>query len=447
MPKELGGYLIHFDEAQRSGFLRDVRSLDEGFSDALSSADWAVRQWEVCGLMFERGRITHWALARRGKKVATGKVRIEFTEVTPAGLSLSTIEGRVGKRIRANLVRARSGVGGRVPPITWKDMKTAVGEIYADSLAAVERLERLRDQSRELIVRPGSETVALERDAVGVALDAFDGSGQLRRHTLRGWTAPEVGDLTSFLDGLGGVHTIEDQLVARDAAVFPDVAQIRHMVTGAVFSLRARKLEVFNVNRTSVEASLGVDLLYWNEALDAWTLTQYKSMERGESENQESAVYRPDATFAKELERMQRFRADYPDAFRTADGSAAYRLDGDGFFFKLCTRVQLEVLSESLLPGLYLPREYVETLLVDSTTAGPRGGRSLTVKNTQRHISNTLFAELVRDGWVGTRGESSSRIAEIVRASLKEGRAVVLARSRPSGVPANPDETLAALDI
>ena len=427
--------------------MRDIRSLDEGFSDALSSADWAVRQWEVCGLMFESGRITHWALARRGKKVATGKVRVEFTEMTPAGLSFSAIEGRVGKRMRANVVRARSGVGGRVPPVTWRDMKLAVGEMDSNSLAALERLERLRDQSRELIVRPGSETVALERDAVGLALDAFDESGQLRRHTLRGWTAPEAGDLTSFLDGLGGVHTIEDQLVARDAAVFPDVAHVRHTVTGAVFSLGARKLEVFNVNRTAIETSLGVDLLYWNEAFNAWTLTQYKSMERGRSGKGEIAVYRPDAGFVDELARMQRFRLPYPDTSRTADGGAAYRLNGDGFFFKLCARVQLEVLSESLLPGMYLPREYVETLLVDSTTAGPRGGRSLTFENTQRHISNTLFAELVRDGWVGTRGESSSRIAEIVRASLKAGRAVVLARSRPSGAPANPDETLAAVDI
>jgi hypothetical protein len=447
MPADQGGYLILFDEAQRTEFLREVRSLDEGFSDALSSADWAVRQWDVCGLMFENGQITHWALARRGKKVATGKVRVEFTEVTPAGLSLPAIEEHVGERFRANIVRARSGVGGRVPPATWIEMKRAVGAVDASLLAALERLERLRDQSRELIARPGSDIVALERDAVGLALDVFDESGKLRRRTLQGWTAPATGNLTSFLDGIDGVRTIEDQLIARDAAVFPEAAQIRHTVTGAVFALGARNLEVFNVNRTAIETSLGVDLIYWNEPFNAWTLVQYKSMERGSDANDASAAYRPDSSFADGLARMRDFRSTYPDTFGVGDGSAAYRLAGDGFFFKLCSRVQLEVLSQALLPGMYLSREFVEALLVDPATVGPRGGRSLTFENTQRHISNTLFAELVRDGWVGTRGASSSRVAEVLRASLTARRAVVLARSRPAGAAAHPDETLTTLDI
>jgi hypothetical protein len=190
-----------------------------------------------------------------------------------------------------------------------------------------------------------------------------------------------------------------------------------------------------------------VDLLYWNEAFNAWTLVQYKAMERGESATGESASYRPDSAFAGELASMQIFRRAYPDAFIAADGSRAYRLAGDGFFFKLCSRVQLEALSEALLPGMYFPREFIEALLIDPATEGPRGGRVLTFENTQRHISNTLFAELVRDGWVGTRGASSSRIAGILRASLTAGRAVVLARSRPAGAPADPNETLTALDV
>jgi len=73
MAANKAGYLIRFDEAQRATFLRDVHRLEDGFSDALSSEDWAVKQWEVCGLMFKPEIITHWALARRGKKVASGK--------------------------------------------------------------------------------------------------------------------------------------------------------------------------------------------------------------------------------------------------------------------------------------------------------------------------------------------------------------------------------------
>ena len=332
MPSNQGGFLIRFDEEQRAGYLREIRDLEGGFSDALSSEDWKVRQWEVCGLMFEPNVITHWALARRGKRVATGKVRVEFTEVTPTQIQLPQIEERVRSQVRRHLVGARSGAGGRVPAVTWAEMKNAVGDIDAESLAAVERLERLRDQSRKVIVQPGASIVAQQRDAVGVALEVFDQTGQLRRRTLQGWTATEGQGLSSFLDGLEGVRTIEDQIVARDAATFPGAARTRHTVVGAVFSVGGRNLEIFNVNRTALESSLGVDLIYWNETFNAWTLVQYKSMERGGKDSDGPPTYRPDASFMAELTRMQTFRAANPDSFVATDGCWAYRLAGDGFF-------------------------------------------------------------------------------------------------------------------
>lgn len=160
MPERVAGYLIRFDEDRRNGFLREVRDLTEGFSDALSSQDWSIRQWEVCGLLFEPGEITHWALARKGKRVATGKVRVEFTEVTPTSIAISDVERRVGETVQRNIISSRSGHGGAIPHGTWLRLKQAVGEIDPSSLEAVIRLERLRDQSRELIRRPGMEVVA-----------------------------------------------------------------------------------------------------------------------------------------------------------------------------------------------------------------------------------------------------------------------------------------------
>lgn len=74
-----GGFLIWFDEAKRASILLADGSLIDGFSDALSSTDWTVKQWDVCGLMFEDRVVTHWALVRKGNKVATGKVRVEFS--------------------------------------------------------------------------------------------------------------------------------------------------------------------------------------------------------------------------------------------------------------------------------------------------------------------------------------------------------------------------------
>lgn len=447
MPERNTGYLIHFDEKRRTAFLREVRDLTEGFSDALSSDDWPIRQWEVCGLLFAPGTISHWALARKGKQVVTGKVRVEFTEVTPTNIRIADVVQRVGESVKGNIISSRSGSGGAVPAGTWQALKEAVGQIDTESLQAVERLERLREQSLERIVRPGTEVVAQQRDAVGLALDVFDQTGKLRKRTLHGWTAPEGEGLTSFLDGLQGVRTIEDHLVARDASTFPGADAVRPTVVGAVFSLGGRKLEVFNVNRTAVEHAIGVDLLYFHERFNAWTMVQYKSMERRDDVIEHSAVYRPDARFDAELERMVAFRRTATDQWQVADGKASYRLSGDGFFFKFCSRVQLEVLSEALLPGMYLAREHIQAILSDPSGLGPRGGRQITFDNTERHLSNTLFAELLRDGWIGTRAIASAQIAQIVRDSLGAERAVVLARARRAGEQANAAQTLTALDL
>jgi hypothetical protein len=442
-----GGFLIRFDEKQRADLLRRHKRLEDGFSDALSEGDWPVKQWEVCGLMFEPDVITHWALARKGRRVATSKVRIEFTHIEPIHVPLEKIAALVGPQIRNNIVRVASGVGGRVPGGTWQGMKNALCQFDVPAFTTLLRLEKLRDQSHEFIVRPGFEIVAEQRDAVGVALDAFDQTGELRKVTLKSWSAPKEDRLASFLDGLTGVRTIEDQLIAHDVAVFPGANQTRHTVVGAVFAIAGQNLEVFNVNRTEIEKSLGVDLLYFNETFDAWTLVQYKAMERDHRRAEREAFYRPDESFDKELARMQSFRAELPDKWEPESNLEQYRLCGDGFYFKFCPRVQLEVLSDALLPGMYLPRLLVQAALAGSKTKGPRGGRIIAYENPGRHLTNTLFTDLVREGWVGTRGISSAHIADIVREALTSGRSLVIARSRPPQELANLNQTMKTLRL
>lgn len=447
MSSPIGGFLISFDESQRNAFLKEVRDLENGFTDALSSDDWPVRRWEVCGLLFEPGKITHWALARKGNKVATGKVRVEFTEVTPTSIQIEAAKSLMANASQVKIVSTRSGAGGAIGEPTWKSLKEAIGQLDANSLRVLERLERLKVQSRNLIVRPGVEVVAQQRDALGVALDAFDQTGQLRKRTLQSWAAPEGNVLTSFLDGLPEVRTIEDQLIARDAATFPTADERRLTTVGAVFKVGGRTLEVFNLNRTRVEHATGADLLYFHEQYNAWTLVQYKSMERDDGAPDKRAIYRPDTTFDSELQRMVDFRQQTPDSWSSADSPDSYRLSGDGFFLKFCSRIQLEVLSDTLLPGMYLPREFMSSVLNDSRSLGERGGRILTFENSGRHLTNTLFSELLREGWIGTRGVSSEKIAQIVRDSLLGNRAVSIARARPLGAIENLNQTLQQIGL
>lgn len=437
-----GGFLIYFDEAQRNFLLKEVRNLEHGFSDAFSTVDWELKTWEVCGLLFEPEVITHWALARKTKKVATGKAKVEFTEITPCRISLRKIDNLIGESFKHHFVRSRSGLGGKVPPGTWGALKEALHTSDPSSFEVLERLERLRDRGCVPMLGDGVQNVALQKDAVGLAFNIFEQDGRLRKQTIPKWVPRKSDRLTSFLEGLKDIRTIEDQLIARDAAIFPELDDVRHTVAGAVFSSAGRKLEVFNVNRTAIETSLGVDLLYYNDQFDAWTLVQYKCIEERSTEPDRSAIYRPDNSFNAELGRMQQFRKGNADKWDTKDAISDYRLSGDGFFFKFCTRVQMTMMSSDLLPGLYLPRQYVECLLKSPAGQGPNGGLRIKFDQEVRHLSNTLFADLVRDGWIGSRGISSTAIAQVLKDKLSAGRSIVLARSRASEQPANLQETV-----
>ncbi len=441
MTKARGGFLIRFDEEQRALLLQEAIDIRSGFSDALSTADWSLGQWEVSGLMFAPDTITHWALARRNRRVATAKSRVEFIQVAPTEIKLQLLEGLIEPRLQRFVVRARAGAGGRVPPATWSQLKEALKTINPVSYEVLDRLERQRDASESTVDLPAAHIVAQERDATGIVLDIFDASHQLRKDVLTGWTPPIARRIRSFLDGLEGVRTIEDHHIAHDARIFPEATGQRVTAIGTVFELGNRSVEVMNVNRTRIETTIGVDLIYYNEQFGAWTMLQYKAME-GHS----PGAFRPNTQFTSELERMVHFRRKHRDRWKTKDDIARYRLCGDGFYFKFCWRIQLEILSPGLLPGMYLPRPYLQTLLRSQAT-GSRGGKLLTEENVSRHISNTLFAALVRDAWIGTRGLSSKKIARLVSLSLNAGRSVVIGRGRPEGRAPDLDETRSLLHL
>lgn len=70
---------------------------------------------------------------------------------------------------------------------------------------------------------------------------------------------------------------------------------------------------------------------------------------------------------------------------------------------------------------------FLDELLADDSTLGPKGGRRLGYKNLGRYITTELFAKLVRKGWVGSRGVTTSSIKAFVGAALEGDRSVVMA--------------------
>lgn len=270
-----------------------------------------------------------------------------------------------------------------------------------------------RGENVEPLAGPVGQALALERDAVRVAL-AIAGIEDVDAEWMGN---PGEG----YLAGLAYAPS-EDALLAYDASRFPDW----NILGGkrpdwAVFTDGRRHLRVGNVNRTPLEHVLGVDLIYRHLEADTFVLVQYKRMrhERGTG-----WVYRPDKQLEAELGRMRRIdsRVDSCALPRT------WRLHSRACVLKLVKEPKsFDPLSDRLLSGIYLPLEYLDILLVDDTTRGPRGGRILGYHNIDRYITTDMFVSLVREGWIGSTGTTTNDISRLVEIAVGAGRSVLLA--------------------
>lgn len=215
---EYSGFLVLFDEERRADLLKERAGITSGFSDTFSSPDWKMREWEVCFLSFDGMSLVHACLAQRRNKAATAKYRVDFSEfVDLLSLDLVEIKQEFPPNLEHHWLRSSSGRGRRVPPATWHELVQIVRRLRPNQATEVDRLLRLRAVAKQRLVGPGAEQLALERDAVGVALDIFDRSSQLRQETLRRWVPPP-GQLPPFLKGIQQSKLTEEQMLAHEVA-------------------------------------------------------------------------------------------------------------------------------------------------------------------------------------------------------------------------------------
>jgi hypothetical protein len=262
------------------------------------------------------------------------------------------------------------------------------------------------------------EILSQERDGLGLLLDI----GGVGRSVLRAWTPPPIG--VPFLDGMPATSALEDHLIAHDINRFSDWLSVPNSdVAWRAYESRGRRMFVMNANRTPVERTLGVDVVYWNEQEKAFVLVQYKKMSRVSYGKHPSGVdrhrdvFRPDPNLAAELKRMTAIDA----VCESQPGD--FRLLPTPCWLKLC-RFDAQIRDPTaLIGGMYLARSHFEELL--NKSPGPRGGKQLTYDNVPRHVTNTMFIDLVKDGWIGSRGAASGQIEGLIQESLETRHAVV----------------------
>jgi hypothetical protein len=372
-------------------------------------------------------------IRRRGKAVSY-KWRVRFDEFVefdePIGFA-ELIE-RIGQSAAREFGSLVERGGGSLSAEAGRSVLDALKELRPETADALDRLAQISSRPPTARRSEGEPVVEYERDAVGLALE-FAGLSDERSSVLRSWE----GDTTEpFLVGISDYAVLEDRMIDHDAQVFGGWELLEGSVVGiSRFERRDRRVTVINVNRSGIEKSLGVDLIYYSSHHRAYVIVQYKRMEKGTDKDW---TFRPDAQLDDELARV---RALVP-ASDVVSSPAEYRLDPACGYLKICSRIVADPFSDALMPGIYLPLAYWDVLAASGSLTGPRAGRLLTHERAERWIHNTLFIDLVQAAWVGSRGATTEQITEIIRSGLDAQRSLILARaSRPSDDAAVSEET------
>ena len=397
------------------------------FTDTVSAHDLEAKKRVIALVSFDGETFSYAALATRGNRVATAKhvMRfarlVELDHLTPEELSRHVPAARM--RAVTRFVRDGAGV---LSESTWSDVWRAVRILRPDRTGDFDTLEQLVTEPPRRYVGRSYETVAQEKDAFLLATEIF---GIDRRLTSRLLVPPKKP--APFLDGLSKASVIEDIMIQKDKSTFADwVASPEDHVGSVVLTRRdGRQLTVVNVNRTAIETTLGVDLIYYNHVFRSFVMVQYKRMEQEKGkDDRESAVYRPiDPSYKLELARMDAYLASrkvIPPVDRVD-----FRLSSNAFLFKLCPKITLDPLSTSPIKGMYLPLDYWKLLVRSAEVRGPKGGVQITYDNVHRYFDNSAFVALVENGWIGSSISEERELSSLIRSGLEGNRSVYYART------------------
>lgn len=393
-----------------------TRSAGTRFSLTFSHADARVVRPQTLCLIAVDGERTALCVGRIRSIAAsaTFDTRIVFdlvSEIAPTSLSalLASVQNA---RLQSSIRTLGDGYKSlrAVSPKLGAELLRVVAD-DPDNHVIVRRIAAVIDRPRRF-----TDARALEQNALELALKVF------------GATDPAVA-LALPDDGgsaLAGVRTLEDAVIEHDARWIPDWTLSHSDLSGrALFRRGGQELEVFTANKRPLEELLGVDLIYYNRLRQALVLVQYKMMEPGALKNGEGGpperdwLVPIDQQFRDEVARMERFDRDL-------DANGSYRLNTSAFFFKLVKR-DAAVTSA----GIVLSLGHLKALQADGRLLGPRGGLRLSYSDLDGHyLRSDAFVELVRSGYVGTRGATTAHMETLITAALNGGRGVVAALQR-----------------
>lgn len=321
------------------------------------------------------------------------------------GKSIDAVLSRVqNNRLKAAVARASSPDWTLYPlPPRLRSMVLAILSSDARDAAVLESL--LRRLNRPSTYSNGRGT---QMDALRVALKMFGREPEHARIKL-----------TNRETMLPQFRLNEDAAIEHDARWINGWTLSDSDLTGeAVFTSGPEQLHIFTANKRKLEEVFGVDLIYLNERRGSIVMVQYKMMERHGSAQRNSTGWsaRIDGQFADEIARMR-------EVMKDLDPVGPYRLNPLPCYIKLINR-DAGIKS----PGIIIGLEHLMALREGGVALGPRGGERIGYDELDGHyLRGDCFVELVRSGYIGSRGATTDALETIVRSTLESGQAVVAA--------------------
>jgi hypothetical protein len=216
----------------------------------------------------------------------------------------------------------------------------------------------------------------------------------------------------------------EDDLIAADlqrfdpaGAVSLERASVARFVDGDI------ALTILNVNRKPLEHALGVDLVYWDTVGDVFTLLQYKRLVKSEQAGGGEERWR----YTRRQELIEQL-ALMSVGSHEPSASEDWRL-GNPFWFKFLRTDAFVPNDPMVLPGMYVPADYLRLALDDgSLRTGPSGGFEVTYRNT-RYLNRRTFVDLVRQRMTGTAGSQSQRVIQAIQERSANHEVVLAVRA------------------
>jgi hypothetical protein len=414
------GYILAISPGRSEVFKEYVSGLGS-FAEPVPQFSFSRNNPYIVLLVTTSGFISHVGFGRGGISAGSDMRKLKVENITRLYRAvffhdiLETCKKNILPQVQKSLV-----AGGPVPPKSFEEIIRCMITIDPGNEAVLSKF-LFREQSYRKWEPRVIESLSWQKEAISTAMQITD----LDRTALQSWKADQNIAPGNFLDGLDQAYLREDTMINSDLTILPGFELIRP----ASFSRAQFRspgsgilLDIIVANRTRIEEQTGADLVYYNETYRSFVFVQYKAMEKQGG----GAVFRlPDEQLQKEIKSMDALSRKVGE--KIISGHAHYRLTYNPFFIKLCPRVIFDPQDIKLTPGMYFSLDHWKILEAD-------GRKTVTFENTGRHITNTDFATLVKQAWVGTTPNQSIFIENLITEIFRTGKSLVYAVKRDTSL-------------